>query len=563
MKATPTSRTNFRPVIYALLLLIPAAHAENSALAKCQAKLYRRTGDYMHCLLAVEAAQAKGRNPHKNDRAREACRNAHKKAYAAALKLSAAGCPFAGVGEPGAPSPLEQAARQTVDRVRGVVAGAPPEPVDGQLTIYNNCSTPIKIMSPTSSTINGTTLQSYASAQYPTAAGGGLGQNTPNTFLFAPITSDAQCAQAQCGNWTDIQATGQRMGYMWMNNATNNPPGHDNLVFAAYCQPTNAAAGQCATTSSTPCCGSQMNYDKTFGTTFEITPNGGTTSDQDFIDLSTNFGSGPTAPPTLCGTPGADPNNCVTATANIFFNVPIQVITTLTNNQPPNPQCTYPQGGTSLSCTAVNCPDAYQYPEDTKQVACPAGTGYVVTLCPGASQLPSLGQAEATEPKLKVQNQLSKSSPCPKGNTVSVFTSNGGQQLIQPGGGSVSLQGPYSAYPGLGLQVNNWYWTSEILPVQKGPPQDPDNSGAQFMISNQCVLSQAPPVYGKGIETYKIATVTAQKSGTGECLITIAQKPPYTDAVTPGCCAPPLPGMSNVCTGPWGITNNQQPWPPQ
>jgi len=380
----------FRPVlVHVLLLLASLAHAEQSAQTKCQAKLYRRTGAYVRCLLAAEAAQAKGR--HDKGRAREACRTAHEKAFDAALKFSAVGCPFAGADEPGAPSPLEQVGRQTVDMVRGMVAGAPPEPVDGQLTIYNNCSTPVKIMSPTNSTINGTTLQSYASTQYATAAGGGLGQNTANTFLFAPITTDAQCTQAQCSNWTDIlTAAGQRMGYMWMDNSSNDPPGNDNLVYAAYCQPTNAAAGQCTTTSSTPCCGSQMNYDKTFGTTFEITPNGGTTGNQDFIDLSTNYGSGPTSPPTLCGTPGANSNNCVTAAANIFFNVPIEVVTTLGDNPPPN-QCTYPQGGTSLSCTAVSCTDAYQYPEDDKQVACPAGSGYVVTLCPGASQLPPLG----------------------------------------------------------------------------------------------------------------------------------------------------------------------------
>ena len=149
------------------------------------------------------------------------------------------------------------------------------------------------------------------------------------------------------------------------------------------------------------------------------------------------------------------------------------------------------------------------------------------------------------------------------GNTVTVFTSDGGQHLVQPGGGTYSFQGDYSGYPGLGIQVNNWYWTSDNLPVQKGPPQNPDNSGAQFTISDQCVLSQAPPVYGKGIETYKISTVTAQQTGTNECFVTVDAKPPYTDAVTPSCCAPPLPGFGNVCSGPWGVTNNQQPWPPQ
>ncbi|MDD2769093.1 MAG: hypothetical protein PHT19_10175 [Methylococcus sp.] len=546
-----------RPVAYSLLLLIPMMQGASSQETACQAKLYRHVGDYLHCRLNAEAALAKGQDPGKNELARKACDAAYRKGYNAVLKLSAAGCPaFEGAGS-GGPSPLEQEVQQTVGEVRGMVSGNPPQPVAGQLTLYNNCNSPIKFMSPTSNSINGTTLQPYDSTSYPTAAGGGLGQNTPNTFMFAPITTDAQCAQVQCSNWTDIQATGQRMGYMWMNNTSNSPPGNNNLVYAAFCQPTNAAAGQCTTTSSTPCCGSQMNYDKTFGTTFEITPNGGTSNNQDFVDLSTNYGSGPNSPPTLCSASGADPNNCVNATANIFFNVPIGV--TMSSGA----SCTFPQGGSSLSCTDVSCPDAYQYPEDNKQVACPAGTGYVVTLCPGASQLPSLGQVGAAQNKITVQNNLGKSSPCPNGNTVSLFTSGGGQQVVQPGGGSVTIQGNYSAYPGLGLQVNNWYWTSENLPVQKGPPQNPDNSGAQFIVSDQCTLSQAPPVYGKGIETYEISTVTAQKTGTNECLITINAKQPYTDAVTPGCCAPPLQNMGSVCAGPWGVTNNQQPWPPQ
>ena len=175
-------------------------------------------------------------------------------------------------------------------------------------------------------------------------------------------------------------------------------------------------------------------------------------------------------------------------------------------------------------------------------MACPAGTGYVVTLCPGTHQLPSLGQASAIPDKVTIQNNLDKNSPCPNGNTVSMFTA-GGQQVIPPGGGSLTLQGNYSVYPGIGLQINNWYWTSENLPVQAGPPQNPDNSGAQFVVSDACTVSQSPPVYGKGIETYKVSTVTARKTGANDCLITISEKPPYTDAVTPGCCAPPSPGV--------------------
>lgn len=165
--------------------------------------------------------------------------------------------------------------------------------------------------------------------------------------------------------------------------------------------------------------------------------------------------------------------------------------------------------------------------------------------------------------RLTVVNALPRSSVCPLGNTLSVFAP--GQQVIQPDGNSLSVSGDFSKLPGLGIQVNNWYWTSVSLPVQKGDaqnPQNPDNSGAQFAISDQCVVSQQPPWYGKGIPTYLIATVTAEKTADG-CRITITRNA-LTDAVTPGCCSPPGIG-GNTCTGPWGITNDHigEPWPPR
>ena len=174
----------------------------------------------------------------------------------------------------------------------------------------------------------------------------------------------------------------------------------------------------------------------------------------------------------------------------------------------------------------------------------------------------ALGWPRAAEagPPLTIVNALPQSSVCPDGNTVSVFTS--GQQVIRPGGNSIQVTGDFSSFPGLGIQVNNWYWTAISLPVQKDNPQNPDNSGAQFAISDQCVLSQQPAWYGKGIPTYVIATVTAAQGG-GGCTITIVRNS-YTDAVTPGCCSPPGIGAS-TCAGPWGITNGHvgEPWPPR
>ena len=168
-------------------------------------------------------------------------------------------------------------------------------------------------------------------------------------------------------------------------------------------------------------------------------------------------------------------------------------------------------------------------------------------------------------PPITVTNALPKSTVCANGNTVSIFVPGQkvpGQPVIQPGGQSVTVNGDFSNFPGLGVQVNNWYWTAVSLPVQKGDPQNPDNSGAQFAISDQCVLSHQPAWYGKGIPTYVIATVTAEKTA-GGCTVTIRRNS-YTDAVTPGCCAPPGIG-GHTCTGPWGVTNGHigEPWPPQ
>ena len=168
--------------------------------------------------------------------------------------------------------------------------------------------------------------------------------------------------------------------------------------------------------------------------------------------------------------------------------------------------------------------------------------------------------AAQSSPAITITNNLPASPVCPGGNTVSVFAPQQPQKVIQPGGNSIAVTGDFASFPGLGIQVNNWYWTSIQLPVQSGNPQNPDNSGAQFAISNQCGLAQQPPWYGKGIPTYLIATVTAAQTG-GGCTIAIAPNA-YTNAVTPGCCSPPGIG-SNTCAGPWGVTSSGQSWPPQ
>ena len=127
-----------------------------------------------------------------------------------------------------------------------------------------------------------------------------------------------------------------------------------------------------------------MVQDGTFGTTWEITPNGGDSQNQDFIDLSTNYGSGPSSPPNLCPY-RADPNDCVSEAANIFYNVPVRWSSNVTCS------CTSEDLQVkSRQCLEVSCPEAYQHPVDNKQCACPSdeGRGYRVEFCPAGSRLP-------------------------------------------------------------------------------------------------------------------------------------------------------------------------------
>jgi hypothetical protein len=164
----------------------------------------------------------------------------------------------------------------------------------------------------------------------------------------------------------------------------------------------------------------------------------------------------------------------------------------------------------------------------------------------------------------KIENHLPQPNKYCKysGNTVTLFYS-GNQPTINPGG-SLEISGDFSQKPyGLGIQINNWYWTAKKMPVQKGNPQNPDNSGAQFMINNSCdITSQTKPVFGLGIETYLIAQVASTNNKDGGCIITIKENS-YTNAVTPTCCAPPGIGSDTCISSQWGQTANSQHWPPK
>jgi hypothetical protein len=239
----------------------------------------------------------------------------------------------------------------------------------GQMIFVNSCAVGLTIHS--SGPSIGTLAANGGTASIPISS---FNQGAQNVILPYPNTSDAQCPAAYCDGWTALGGTPgtvQREGFMWEA---------PNATYAAYCNPNLSGRGICAAQQN--CCGSGMVQDGTFGTTFEFTPNGG--GSLDYPDLSTNYGSGPMSPPNLCPTGG--PDDCVTAAANIFFNVPIQWTTNLA--------CSFTSANTQvmgLECLTVDCTDAYQHPTDDKQCACPTSTdrGYLVEFCPSGSSMPA------------------------------------------------------------------------------------------------------------------------------------------------------------------------------
>ena len=253
---------------------------------------------------------------------------------------------------------------------------APPDPdavgpgiSAGNVTFLNSCAVPLSFHS------SGPAIRTLsAGGDYVTIPIAQFNQGGQNVIIPYPDTTDAQCPAAYCDGWTALggaPGTTQREGSMW-----DSP----NATYAAYCNPNLSGRGICALQMN--CCGPGMVQDGTFGTLWEFTPAG--SGGNDYPDLSTNYGTGPTTPPNLC--PTGAPNNCVSAAANIFFNVPIQWTTNLTCNfTSANTQVT------GLQCLTADCSDAYQYPIDDKQCSCPSSAqrGYLVEYCPAGSSMPA------------------------------------------------------------------------------------------------------------------------------------------------------------------------------
>lgn len=159
----------------------------------------------------------------------------------------------------------------------------------------------------------------------------------------------------------------------------------------------------------------------------------------------------------------------------------------------------------------------------------------------------------------KIDNQIDSNVSICVANankTVKIFLPDGSKpegQIDIPVGLSPTYQLNMSAVGGggLGIQVNLWYWDREPnIPIQLGPLQNPDNSGDQFILNDQCEFTVQDAHYGKGVKTSKIATVSSRMDH-GICVITIAPNN-FTKCVTNRCCAPPISGWNNVCqAGDW------------
>lgn len=152
----------------------------------------------------------------------------------------------------------------------------------------------------------------------------------------------------------------------------------------------------------------------------------------------------------------------------------------------------------------------------------------------------------------RINNQVgSSASICPvnANGTVTIFAPAGSipaGQIDIPAGMSPAYRLNLAAVGGLGIQVNLWYWDREpSIPIQQGPPQNPDNSGDQFIFSANCEFTSQDAYFGKGRKTSRIADVSSRMDQ-GVCVITIAPNG-YTGCVTQRCCAPPLPGWDNAC----------------
>jgi hypothetical protein len=209
-------------------------------------------------------------------------------------------------------------------------------------------------------------------------------------------------------------------------------------------------------------------------------------------------------------------------------------------------------GGNYYKITQTETGKTY-YSKDVKM----KGAGVVVFNAAGIGKNVKLEKAsvqtisrqefnDSLSSSIYIDNQItSNSAPSciyanPQG-IVSLFSPD--SQEIGPG-----KTGPYTIPGGqFGLQINFWYWAQEPYQdnsigtwdcsnINKGECHNPDNSGGEFVMGENCTIaSMSPPVLGVGKETYVVADISAGIDSSSNCVVTIKPNQ-YTACVTPGCC---------------------------
>ena len=185
-------------------------------------------------------------------------------------------------------------------------------------------------------------------------------------------TTDAECSALACDSWGDT--------------LKNPPPASYNigqwtgqyLSRSTFCSPPLSKLQVCQTQNN--CCGSNLAHSG-WGSLFAIS-----VGKQDFLNFSTNAKCD-----WVLGN-NIGQNQCGYDFNSIQFNVPMRLKVI-------NQTCvlgTKRKLITSLECLDVNCSDAFQYPQDDKQVACPSvgnvnpQRGYLLEYCPANTSLPNI-----------------------------------------------------------------------------------------------------------------------------------------------------------------------------
>lgn len=173
------------------------------------------------------------------------------------------------------------------------------------------------------------------------------------------------------------------------------------------------------------------------------------------------------------------------------------------------------------------------------------------------SQTPFVrGQGTVGPVTVTIVNKITAAGSCSGGKVTLTIFIGSEQILVTPGADYTTVSKDWGTAPGLGVQVNGWWWargkdgqarTDYIGPKQGDKHQNPDNSGAQLMVSEDCKLRDRTRAwFGDGVETYVIANIDVGMVG-GKCTMTVSDNE-YTGATTPGCCSP-FPDLGQCAPG--------------